>query len=268
MGLIRHPHIVAPVVPTRFLTHARDMSEETMVLRARGLHISLGRHRHRQRILRDLNFEIPAGRITGLLGPSGSGKTTLMRAIVGVQRFEGELKVLGHTAGATILRGHIGYVTQSAAVYPDLSIRRNLEYFHAIAGTGRDPAEIMAELEIGELADHRVADLSGGQRSRASLGCALVGEPKLLVMDEPTVGLDPLTRIALWEQFHKLSRQGTSLILSSHVLDEAARCDHLLLLREGHIIWRGSPTQLLEETETSNFDEAFLVIISRKGEPA
>ncbi|MGP6173258.1 ABC transporter ATP-binding protein [Corynebacterium sp. A21] len=244
---------------------SRSTTVESLAVRARGLSVTLGPRRHRNLVLDDLNFEIPTGQITGLLGPSGSGKTTLMRAIVGVQGHSGELEVLNFPAGKSELRGQIGYVTQSASVYTDLSVRRNLEYFHSVAGSGRGPDEIMASLSISELADRRVSDLSGGQLSRTSLGCALVGQPQLLVMDEPTVGLDPVTRRSLWAQFHQLAEEGTTLIVSSHVLEEASRCDRLILLRSGRIIWQGSPSELLAETHTTSYEDAFLVAIGDPG---
>lgn len=215
-------------------------------------------------ILHDLDFTVETGKITGLLGPSGSGKTTLMRAIVGVQNFDGTLEVFDKPAGAASLRGKIGYVTQNASVYHDLSVIENLKYFGALAkgtSTPRTPEKILEVLDIADLAQRQVSTLSGGQRGRVSLGCALIASPELLVMDEPTVGLDPITRQALWEEFTTIAKAGAGVVISSHVLEEAARCDNLILLRDGRIIWRGTPTRLLEDTGKSSYEDAFLAAI-------
>ncbi|ALC05822.1 ABC transporter ATPase [Corynebacterium deserti GIMN1.010] len=217
-------------------------------------------HRHSTTILHDVSFATEPGRITGLLGPSGSGKTTLMRALVGVQSFTGTIDVFDEPAGSTSLRGRIGYVTQSASIYDDLSVHENLQYFSSLAKDVRGIAEIMEILGIAELSSRRVSSLSGGQRSRVSLGCALIATPELLVMDEPTVGLDPITRQQLWEEFRKVARDGASVIISSHVMEEAARCDDLILLRDGHIIWTGTPAELLGRA--GSYEDAFLTIIS------
>lgn len=231
---------------------------------ARGLTVHLGGRRHRTVALDNLDFQLATGQVTGLIGPSGSGKTTLMRAIVGVQRHTGELEVLGHPAGMRSLRGRIGYVTQSPSIYPDLSVRQNLSYFAQLADT-RDVDRVLQQLSLGGVADRAVRSLSGGQRGRASLGCALVGEPDLLVLDEPTAGLDPVIRRSLRQSFREIADTGTTLVVSSHVMDEAARCDRLLLLREGKIIWAGTPTDLLAETKTRSFEDAFLVAVESPG---
>lgn len=217
-------------------------------------------------MLESLDFQLPAGEITGLIGPSGSGKTTLMRALVGVQHHEGELEVLGQPAAARTLRGRIGYVTQSPSVYPDLTVRQNLDYF-ARLGSGGDSELVLEQLSLTEVADRAVRTLSGGQRGRTSLGCALVGTPELLVMDEPTVGLDPATRRSLWQQFRRIADHGTTLVVSSHVMDEAARCDRLLLLRAGRIIWSGAPAELLAETGARSYEDAFLAAVG-EADPA
>lgn len=229
---------------------------DSTVVEASGLNVTRsGRH-----ILKDLSLDLKAGSITGLIGPSGCGKTTLMRAIVGVQQFDGTLSVLGQTPGDPQVRGKVGYVTQAASIYDDLTVAQNLDYFATLAGVARDGG-IEKRLGLADHAHQKVSDLSGGQRGRASLGCALVGNPQLLVMDEPTVGLDPVTRESLWAQFRQLAAGGATLLVSSHVLEEAARCDNLLVMREGRFLWRGSPDELLSRTQTSTFDEAFLAII-------
>ncbi|WP_245827850.1 ABC transporter ATP-binding protein [Sinomonas mesophila] len=214
-------------------------------------------------VLDGLGFTVPEGRITGLLGPSGSGKSTLMRAIVGVQRIRrGSLTVLGRPAGASALRGRIGYMTQDPSVYRDLTVMDNVRYFGALHG--RSAADSRAAVEavgLSDVARRRAGSLSGGQFSRVSLACALVGEPELLVLDEPTVGLDPVLRADLWGQFHDLAAQGTTLLVSSHVMEEAGRCDSLLLLREGRLLAQLTPAQLRERGGSDDLEAAFLGII-------
>src|SRR3954454_20714487 len=186
-------------------------------------------------VLKGVSFAVPVGQVTGLLGPSGSGKTTLMRAFVGVQKVRsGEVTILGDPAGSPGLRARVGYVTQSPSVYADLAVRENVRYFAALYGMGaREADAAIADVGLADAAAQQVDDLSGGQRGRASLACALVGSPEVLVLDEPTIGLDPVLRVELWGRFHALAATGTTLIVSSHVMDEAGRCDRLLLLRDG-----------------------------------
>ena len=214
-------------------------------------------------ILRDVNLAVPRGSIIGLLGPSGCGKTTLMRSIVGVQKIAGgSIEVLGLETGARELRGRIGYVTQQVSVYADLTVKQNVEYFATLYGVGRDAvAQAMATVGLADYAARRVSQLSGGQASRASLACALVGNPEVLVLDEPTVGLDPVTRTELWDTFRALAGAGHTLIVSSHVMDEATRCDSLLLMREGEVLGHLTPEQLMRRTGVESPDEAFLVLI-------
>src|SRR3712207_5592985 len=191
-------------------------------------------HRGTRPVLHGLTFGVPAGSVTGLLGPSGSGKSTLMRAVVGVQRVRsGTVEVLGSPVGSPDLRHRVGYVTQAPSVYDDLTVRENARYFAALHGVGAREAEAaITDVGLTGAAGQLVRDLSGGQRGQASLACALVGSPEVLVLDEPTLGLDPLLRVELWERFHALAAAGTKLIVSSHAMDEAGRCDRLLLLRE------------------------------------
>ncbi len=214
-------------------------------------------------ILHDVSLTVARGSIIGLLGPSGCGKTTLMRSIVGVQRIAaGSIRVLGLETGARELRGRIGYVTQDVSVYADLTVKQNVEYFATLYGVGRDAVEqAMATVGLADYAGRRVSRLSGGQASRASLACALVGNPEVLVLDEPTVGLDPLTRTDLWDTFRALARAGHTLVVSSHVMDEATRCDSLLLMREGEVLGHLTPAQLMQRTGADSPDEAFLVLI-------
>ncbi|TYP86148.1 ABC transporter ATP-binding protein [Blastococcus xanthinilyticus] len=227
--------------------------------------------RGRRRVLPGLSFTVPAGRVTGLLGPSGSGKSTLMRALVGVQRVRsGTVTVLGRPAGSAALRSRVGYVTQAPSVYADLTVRENARYFAALYGRGARAADAaVADVGLADAAGQLVADLSGGQRGRASLACALVGDPELLVLDEPTVGLDPVLRVELWEQFHALARAGTTLVVSSHVMDEAARCDRLLLLRDGALLADTTPARLRADGRSDDLEAAFLnVVRAREGSPA
>jgi ABC-2 type transport system ATP-binding protein len=224
-------------------------------------------------VLRSLDFTVPAGKITGLLGPSGCGKSTLMRAVVGTQaKVTGTLTVLDLPAGDPALRARTGYVTQAPSVFDDLTVRQNLDYFAAILDPGRAAAErrratvarAIADVDLTTHADALAGNLSGGQRSRASLAVALLGAPELLVLDEPTVGLDPVLRRDLWDLFHALATdRGTTLLVSSHVMDEAERCDRLLLLREGVLLAEDTPQALRSRTATSTVEEAFLQLVDQ-----
>jgi ABC-2 type transport system ATP-binding protein len=215
------------------------------------------------RVLHELDLNVPAGMVTGLLGPSGCGKTTLMRAIVGVQIVRsGEVTVLGRPAGSPALRDQVGYVTQAPSVYGDLTVTENLRYFARVLGApaGRIPAAIDT-VGLGSFRGRIVSSLSGGERARVSLATALLNEPPVLVLDEPTVGLDPVLREELWHTFDALAGQGVTLLVSSHVMDEAARCDQLLLMRDGRILAAESPGTLLQRTATDDLSQAFLALI-------
>jgi ABC-2 type transport system ATP-binding protein len=215
-----------------------------------------------------VSFSVPVGQVTGLLGPSGGGKSTLLRAIVGVQIVaSGELTVLGLPAGDAALRSRVGYVTQSPSVYGDLTVRANLRYFARIlAVPDNDVERVLDEVDLRTEADRLVGRLSGGQRSRVSLATALLGSPELLVLDEPTVGLDPVLRRDLWDLFHRLADSGVTLLVSSHVMDEASRCDRLLLIRDGHLLADATPQELLERTGAADIEQAFLALV--EGGPA
>jgi ABC-2 type transport system ATP-binding protein len=220
-------------------------------------------HRGRNDVLRSISTVVPAGGVVGLLGPSGSGKTTLMRAILGVQRVtSGTVTVLGRPAGHRDLRSRIGYVSQIPSVYDDLTVRQNLAYFGRIVGA--PPGDVDRVLDEVDLREHQqalVRDLSGGQQSRVSLGAALLGSPELLVLDEPTVGLDPVLRRDLWQLFRTLAARGATLLISSHVMDEAQRCDRILLLRDGALLADVTPEELLRRTGTTDPDDAFLALV-------
>jgi len=219
--------------------------------------------RDHQPILRQITAELPSGQVIGLLGPSGAGKTTLMRAIVGLQRVTpGSVMVLGQPAGATALRRGIGYVTQAPSIYGDLSVDENLRYFAAMANV--DAARVATVCtDVGlELQRKQLAStLSGGQKSRLSLAAALLGSPKLLILDEPTVGVDPLLRAQLWSQFHDLAKSGITLLVSSHVMDEAEHCDQLMLLRDGQLLAYGRPSDLQHQSHTDSIEAAFIRLV-------
>ena len=213
-------------------------------------------------VLPGVSVAVAAGSVTGLLGPSGSGKTTLMRSIVGVQVVEaGAVRVLGLPGGSPPLRRRVGYVTQEPSVYGDMSVRENLRYFARIlAAPPSRVDEAIDEVDLGEQADQLTRTLSGGERSRVSLATALLGQPELLVLDEPTVGLDPVLRRDLWSMFHGLAETGRTLLVSSHVMDEAERCDELVLMRDGLIVAAAAPAELLARTGAASLEDAFLAL--------
>lgn len=214
-------------------------------------------------VLHDLTFTVPRGSVTGLLGPSGCGKTTLMRALTGVQaHVQGTLTVLGRPAGHASLRTRLGYVTQAPSVYTDLTVRENLDYFAALLRVRKDDVDrVIHEVDLDAHAKDRVSHLSGGQRARVSLAAALLGTPELLVLDEPTVGLDPVLRRDLWDLFHRLAAGGVTLLVSSHVMDEADRCQRLLLLRDGRLLADETPASLRETTGAADAESGFLALI-------
>ena len=229
----------------------------------RGLEV----HRGGEPVIRDLSLTVARGTITGLLGPSGCGKSTLMRSIVGVQRVAGgEVTVLGLPAGSPALRPRVGYVTQAPSVYGDLTVGENLSHFARLLGV--PPAEAGRAMEtvgLGGSRGQRVDRMSGGQRTRVSLAVALLGDPPLLVLDEPTVGLDPVLRRDLWATFRSLADGGATILVSSHVMDEAAECDTLLLMREGELVAAETPDALRARTGTDDLAEAFLRLIEHEG---
>jgi ABC-2 type transport system ATP-binding protein len=227
--------------------------------------------RGRRTVLHEISTSVPTGSVTGLLGPSGSGKTTLMRAIVGVQRVRsGRVSVLGQPAGAPALRRQIGYLTQAPSVYGDLTVRENARYFASLYPTmnRRDADRAVADVGLADAADQLVNTLSGGQRSRASLACALLGRPSLLVLDEPTVGQDPVLRDELWRRFRELAQGGTTLVVSSHVMDEARRCDRLMLIRDGRVVADDTVSAVRAAAGTDDMDEAFLRLIKAQSPEA
>lgn len=219
-----------------------------------------------RRILEQLTCTLRAGSIVGLIGPSGSGKSTFMRAIVGVQRItEGTLTIFGHAAGSRVLRGVVGYVSQSPAIYDDLTIEQNLHYFATLSRVKRETvAPLLERLQLTPYRRQLAANLSGGQRARVSLGVALLGNPDVLILDEPTVGLDPILREELWGLFATLAQEGKTLLISSHVMDEAERCEELLLLHDGKLLFEGAKQALLSQTARPTVEAAFMTIIKRQ----
>jgi ABC-2 type transport system ATP-binding protein len=242
------------------------MSTAEPVIRARDLVVRRSGHT----ILDCLTFGIAGGQVTGLLGPSGCGKTTLLRTLVGVQRIAaGEVSVLGMPAGHPVLRARIGYATQDPAVYSDLTLIENLRYFGTVLGLHEKrladaTARTIADLGLTGLEGRVAGTFSGGQLARVGLAVALLGSPDVLVLDEPTVGLDPVLRHDLWQMFHRLADTGATLLVSSHVMDEAARCDHLLFMREGRFLAEATPRQILARTGASDLEEAFLRLATRR----
>jgi len=220
-------------------------------------------------VIPGLSLEIPRGQLVGLLGPSGCGKSTLMRSIVGVQKIAaGTVEVLGLEAGTAPLRHRVGYMTQAPSVYTDLTVTENLAYFASVVGTPRNAvaAEVARVVDLVDLADHatvRVGSVSGGQFSRVSLAAALVGSPDVLVLDEPTVGLDPVLRRDLWTIFRRLAAEGATLLVSSHVMDEAVRCDRLLLMRSGEMLADDTLEGVLARTGAPDAEQAFLTLVDR-----
>ena len=219
--------------------------------------------RGKTEVLHGLDLQIPKGKVTGLLGPSGSGKSTLMRAIAGVQKgVAGTLTVLGKPAGGRSLEHRVAYDTQSASVFDDLTLKQKLKYAAKILGVSKHAIDSAIDrVDLAGFENHLVNNLSGGQRNRVSLAVALLGSPELIVLDEPTVGLDPVLRRDLWELFHKLAKEGTTLLVSSHVMDEAERCDSLVLMRDGNVLAHDSLEALLKKTGTNNPEAAFLALI-------
>lgn len=220
--------------------------------------------------LKHINLEVPEGKITGFIGPSGAGKTTLIRCIVGRLAIpKGSVEVFGLTSGSPKLRSRVSYMTQELSVYTDLTVIENLTYFSRMIGQSRRETidtvkDILQTINMSDKATTLVGSLSGGQKQRVSLAIALIGKPKLMVLDEPTIGLDPALRENLWQLFYKIAASGTTLIISSHSMDEARRCDELVLLREGKVIAYDSPKELLHKTETKSVEEAFLKLVSEK----
>jgi ABC-2 type transport system ATP-binding protein len=217
--------------------------------------------------LKSINLELPTGKTIGVIGPSGAGKTTLIRGIVGrLGLTSGDITVFGEPAGSPGLRRQLSYMTQELSVYPDLTVRENLRYFVTMSGQPRKQSEeiitgVLEAVDMSAKADSLVSNLSSGQKQRVSLAIALIGSPKLMVLDEPTVGLDPVLREKLWRLFARLADRGTTLIISSHSMDEAERCDDLVLIRDGKLIAHSSPEELRKRTGTKTIEDSFLKLV-------
>jgi len=224
--------------------------------------------RGKRQVLRNIDLTVRSGRLVGLLGPSGCGKSTLMRAIVGVQRVaSGSVEVLGLNSGDRRLRDRVAYTTQAPALYPDLTVVENIKYFARILGL--EDGEVDRVVDAVDLGDHvstQARNLSGGERARAALATALLGKPQLLVLDEPTVGLDPILRRRLWGLFAELVASGVTLLVSSHVLDEADHCEDIILLRDGSVIASEPRDTLLARAKTDSMEEAFINLVRQTGE--
>jgi ABC-2 type transport system ATP-binding protein len=211
-----------------------------------------------------VTLRVRQGEIYGLLGPNGAGKTTLIRTVVGlIAPTSGTVTVLGRRMPNVDVLQRIGYMTQQAALYPGLSVEENVQFFAAINGAEGGVDEALKLVELDQRRKSVVATLSGGMRQRCSLACALVHKPQLLLLDEPTVGVDPQLRVQFWEEFRKMAAAGTTIIVSSHVMDEAERCQRLGLVQYGRLLGEGTPDEVRVQAGTPNLEEAFLRLAGR-----
>lgn len=215
-------------------------------------------------VLNGVSLTIPGGRIYGLLGPSGSGKTTLIRLIAGaLSPTSGSINVLGRPVQHRATASRIGYMTQGTALYTELTLRENLEFFGELYGIPASELntriqDIAETVDLTAWIDRPLATFSGGMQQRSSLATALLHDPDVLLLDEPTVGLDPILRYSFWEHFRKLADRGKTLLVSSHIMDEADRCDELAFIREGYLLMTGTPQAIRERTNASSLEDAFL----------
>jgi len=223
-------------------------------------------HRGKTEVLHEVNLQLEAGKIIGLLGPSGAGKSTIMRVLVGVQaRVTGEVSVLGAPAGSAKLATSVAYSTQSSSVFDDLTVEQNLQFAREMVGAAKERiGGVLAEVGLTAQAKAKVGALSGGQRNRVSLAMAMIGQPQLLILDEPTVGLDPVLRAEIWAIFRQLANAGKTLLVSSHVMDEAERCDQLVFVRDGRVIASDSLANILLQTNSTSAEAAFLALATKQ----
>jgi len=237
------------------------MTDDTALVRLDGVHLSYGR----TEVLHGIDLDVPAGRVTGLVGPSGHGKTTLVNLVVGALRAtKGTITVLGEPAPPKRVKAQIGYMPQSDALYDDLTADQNLRFFGALYGMSRAAMKAAiptvlhtTDLEAGT-GRKTVGRFSGGMKRRLSLAVALLHSPRLLVLDEPTVGLDPVHRVRLWAAFRELTAAGATLLITTHVMDEAAQCDDIVMIHDGRILAQGSPAAVVAGAGTADLESAFL----------
>ncbi|MFC5465240.1 ABC transporter ATP-binding protein [Lederbergia graminis] len=236
------------------------MENKRSCVSVRHISKSFGKHQ----VLEDINLDIYEGEIFGLLGPSGAGKTTLVKQLSGLDTpTSGENYIFQEKMPDLKLINRIGYMAQSDALYEELSAKENLQFFaelYGLKGT-KQSQRIKEVMKLVQLLDHinkPISTYSGGMKRRLSLAIALLHEPEILILDEPTVGIDPVLRKSIWGAFYELKQQGTTLIVTTHVMDEADKCDRLGLIREGKLIAVGTPQQLKEETKTTSIEDAFL----------
>ncbi|HYL07235.1 MAG TPA: ABC transporter ATP-binding protein [Candidatus Udaeobacter sp.] len=214
--------------------------------------------------LNGINLRVRRGEIYGLLGPNGAGKTTLIRLIVGLLEAQaGAVTVLGHRMPNVPVLRQVGYMTQSAALYPGLSVEENVRFFAAINGAVDNVRQALEFVQLDDRRKSVVSTLSGGMRQRCSLACALVHRPQLLLLDEPTVGIDPQLRVQFWQDFRRMAADGTTIIVSSHVMDEADRCQRLGLIQYGRLLEEGSPAEIRAKAGAQNLEDAFLALAGR-----
>ncbi|WP_010197557.1 heme ABC exporter ATP-binding protein CcmA [Bacillus sp. m3-13] len=230
------------------------------VCKVSNLSISFGK----QEVLKDINLSISKGEIFGFLGPSGAGKTTLVKAIAGLQPINnGEVEVLTRKMPTLSLSEKIGYMAQSDALYQDLTAQENLQFFSSLYKLNRIDRkkrihEVMELVNLSEHLNKPVQQFSGGMKRRLSLAISLLHNPEILILDEPTVGIDPLLRKSIWQELKALSKAGTTVLVTTHVMDEAQKCDRLAMIREGELLAVGSTEELQRKTGTTSMEDAFL----------
>lgn len=243
------------------------MGQGTALVRVESASKNFGR----KRVLEGVSLEVGRGQVVGLIGPSGCGKTTLVNLVVGSAiPSSGHVFLGGEEAPYPTMRPRLGYMPQDAALYEGVTARENLAFFGALQGLARTQVrnrerELLPLLGLEDARDQLVGSFSGGMKRRLSLAVALVARPEVLVMDEPTVGLDPVRRIGLWDLFRDLADDGAALLVTTHVMDEAARCDVVALMREGALVRTGTPQEILESTSAGSLEEAFVALVETEG---